>query len=268
MEAALTWTARAAAWATIVDTTELLVLRRYFGPGGIWDPELLAAERKVFSRGVQVILRLLLGHHGFLVLLCLRLLLALGLLFSGALPLAIPLLLGAVLTSLRFRGNYNGGSDSMMVVLWFGLSLAAALPAAYGGPAVGLGYIAAQAGLSYFVAGLVKAKVPGWWSGIELIRATQLPTYDVAPWARRLLGRPRVARLASLSMLALELLFPLTFLGGPVALAFLLLLAAFHGINAVVFGLNRFFWTWPATYPALYWAAGLWGRGGAGAGGQ
>lgn len=256
--AAVLWTARAAAVATIVDATELLVLRRLFAAGGIWDPGLLAEEWRVFSRPVQVVLHFFLAR-GFVALLVLRLGLALALLGSAYLPLALPLLGGAVLTSLRFRGSYNGGSDSMMVVLWFGLSLAAFWPELYGGPAIGLGYIAVQGGLSYFVAGLVKAKVPGWWTGLELIRATQLPTYDVAPWARRLFGRPRVARAAALSMLALELLFPLALLGRPVALGFLLLLGVFHGINAVVFGLNRFFWTWPATYPALYWAAGLLG---------
>lgn len=267
LEAALVWTARAAALATIVDTSELLVLRRFFSAGGVWDPELLTEEWRVFSRPVQVVLQFVLAR-GFVALLVLRLGLAVALVGSAYLPLALPLFVGAVLTSLRFRGSYNGGSDSMIVVVWLGLSLATLWPERYGGPAIGLGYIAAQAGLSYFVAGLVKAKVPGWWTGRELIRATQLPTYDVAPWARRLLGRPQVARLASLSMLGLELLFPLALMGRPVALAFLLLLAAFHGINAVVFGLNRFFWTWPATYPALYWAAGLWERGGAGAGGQ
>ncbi|MBK6687893.1 MAG: HTTM domain-containing protein [Deltaproteobacteria bacterium] len=255
LEAALLWTARAAAWAAIVDTTELLVLRRNFGPGGIWEPELLAEDWRAFSRPMQVILHFFLAR-GFVPLLVLRLGLALALLGSGYLPLALPLLFGAVLTSLRFRGSYNGGSDSMMVVLWFGLGLASIWPDRYGGPAIGLGYIAVQAGLSYFVAGLVKAKVPGWWSGLELIRATQLPTYDVAAWARRLLGRPVVARVAALSMLALELLFPTALLGRPVALVFLLLLGVFHAINAVVFGLNRFFWTWPATYPAIYWAAG------------
>lgn len=255
LEAAVLWTGRAAAWATIIDTTELLVLRRFWVAGGIWEPEVLAQEWRVFSRPVQVVLHFLLAP-GFVAVLGLRLALAATLLFTGYVPLALPLLVGAVLTSLRFRGSYNGGSDSMMVVLWLGLSLAALCPAAYGGPAIGLGYIAVQAGLSYFIAGLVKAKVPGWWSGRELIRATQLPTYDVAPWARRLLGRPRVARLASLSMLALELFFPLAFLGRSSVLVFLSLLGAFHLVNAVVFGLNRFWWTWPATYPALYYAAG------------
>jgi hypothetical protein len=123
LEAALLWTARAAAWAAVVDTTELLVLRRNFGPGGIWEPELLAEDWRAFSRPMQVILHFFLAR-GFVPLLVLRLGLALALLGSGYLPLALPLLLGAVLTSLRFRGSYNGGSDSMMVVLWFGLGLA------------------------------------------------------------------------------------------------------------------------------------------------
>ena len=50
-----------------------------------------------------------------------------------------------------------------------------------------------------------------------------------------------------------ELAFPLTVLSRPALLAGLAVAALFHGANACLFGLNRFFWIWLCAYPSLLW---------------
>ncbi len=77
-------------------------------------------------------------------------------------------------------------------------------------------------------------------------------------WAQATLARPWLARGAAWSMLAFELGAPLALVDRRLAIAIMIWGAGFHLVNAVVFGLNRFLWTWLAAYPALlYWA----GRG-------
>ncbi len=50
-----------------------------------------------------------------------------------------------------------------------------------------------------------------------------------------------------------ELLMPITFLNATSLAIALMVAASFHLANAWVFGLNRFLWSWLATYPALWW---------------
>ena len=59
-------------------------------------------------------------------------------------------------------------------------------------------------------------------------------------------------------MLAFECSAPIVLVDPTVCVAWLAIGAAFHLVNAVVFGLDRFLWTWLAAYPALlYWVSEL-----------
>ena len=42
----------------------------------------------------------------------------------------------------------------------------------------------------------------------------------------------------------------------PAMIAGLVVAGTFHLANACLFGLNRFFWTWLAVYPAILWLQG------------
>jgi hypothetical protein len=69
------------------------------------------------------------------------------------------------------------------------------------------------------------------------------------------LSRAAIAAIAGWLMLGFECGAPLALTGRTACLALLAFGAGFHVVNAVVFGLNRFLWTWLAAYPALlYWA--------------
>lgn len=168
-------------------------------------------------------------------------------------------LVGLALVSLvileRFQGPYNGGSDRMGLLALWCLVLTRLLPT----PALkelSFGYLGAQLMLSYFISGGVKIVNPDWRSGRALRDVFQFSAYPVAQNLRRLSERPRLLGVMSWAVMGFELAFPLTLLWKPALIVGLAVAATFHLANACLFGLNRFFWTWLATYPALLWLQG------------
>lgn len=165
-------------------------------------------------------------------------------------------LVGLALVSLmvlvRFQGPYNGGSDRMGLLALWCLTLTALMPA----PRLKelfFGYLGAQLMLSYVVSGWVKIVNPDWRSGVALRQVFQFSAYPVAESLRGWAARPRLLLVMSWAVMAFELAFPLTLLSRPALIAGLVVAASFHLANACLFGLNRFFWTWLAAYPAILW---------------
>lgn len=155
----------------------------------------------------------------------------------------------------RFQGPYNGGSDRMGLLALWCLVLTRLLPT----PALkelSFGYLGAQLMLSYFISGGVKIVNPDWRSGRALADVFQFSAYPVSQGLRRFAERPRLLRVMSWAVMGFELAFPLTLLWKPALVAGLAVAATFHLANAGLFGLNRFFWTWLSTYPAILWLQG------------
>jgi hypothetical protein len=71
-----------------------------------------------------------------------------------------------------------------------------------------------------------------------------------------LLRKPWLATLGSWSFILWECLAPLALLDARMAAAFCSVAALFHFLVFWFFGLNRFFWAWLATFPAIVWCAG------------
>ncbi len=155
----------------------------------------------------------------------------------------------------RFQGPYNGGSDRMGLLALWCLTLAHLLPSR---PLqeLAFGYLGAQLTLSYFISGGVKIVNPDWRSGRALADVFQFSAYPVAESLRGWADRPRVLRAMSWAVMLFELAFPLTLLWRPALVAGLVVAGTFHLANACLFGLNRFFWTWLAVYPAILWLQG------------
>ena len=152
----------------------------------------------------------------------------------------------------RFQGPYNGGSDRMGLLALWCLTLASLAPT----PAsreLAFGYLGAQLTLSYFISGAVKIVNPDWRSGRALADVFQFSAYPVSEGLRAWAGRPRVLLAMSWAVMLFELAFPLTLLWKPALIAGLVVAGTFHLANACLFGLNRFFWTWLAVYPAILW---------------
>lgn len=161
----------------------------------------------------------------------------------------------SVLILCRFEGPYNGGSDRMgLLALWCLTASRLAPTAAL--QELTFGYLGAQLTLSYFISGAVKIVNPDWRSGRALADVFRFSAYPVSEALRAWGGRPRVLLAMSWAVMGFELVFPLTLLWKPALIAGLAVAGTFHLANACLFGLNRFFWTWLAVYPAILWLQG------------
>lgn len=163
------------------------------------------------------------------------------------------LMITHLLICIRFRGSFNGGSDMMTFVV-----LTGTLIATTGAQKVGMIYIATHALYSYFKAGLAKAKHREWWNGqaipaflsrslfpdIQMMGA-QLRNYH---WLSKATGW--LTLFFEFSILGLLLLpkFAMMYMAGAIV---------FHLSIYFCFGLNRFFWIWISTWPAILYSLSL-----------
>jgi len=152
----------------------------------------------------------------------------------------------------RFQGPYNGGSDRMGLLALWCLALSRAAPNEAWRELL-FGYLGAQLTLSYFISGWVKVVNPEWRNGRALRDVFQFSAYPVSESLRGWAARPRLLFAMSWAVMLFELAFPFALLSRPTLVAALAVAGTFHFANACLFGLNRFFWTWLATYPALLW---------------
>ncbi|MDB4974383.1 MAG: hypothetical protein JWN48_2724 [Myxococcaceae bacterium] len=259
---ALLWTARLAALSVALQAAELLQVRAAFAEQGTFPWRVLRRDFAGASPVVRAVLDGLLSYRPFVALLWLQLAGALALPWlDGALVPGL-VLLSVLAVGVRFRGTYNGGSDSMTIVVLLALWLArlgASFGSTRGTQRACLGYIAAQLALSYLVAGVAKLRHDSWRDGRALMQLVRVRQYSVPAWLTDALSRPALARLAAWSVVGFELSFPLALaLAGTASQLLLALGLGFHLAIAVGLGLNRFFWAWLAAYPALlYWSQRL-----------
>jgi hypothetical protein len=191
-------------------------------------------------------------------MLVLRLILAL-MLMAGWLNLVGSLLLFLIALALlfRWRGAFNGGSDFMTLVGLSGLLLAH-LGQALGHGTLGwtaaLWYVTLQTITSYFVSGWVKLLRPEWRSGAALPVFLDSGVYGPLP-ADSLFRRPWLARTVSWVFTVWEGCFVLALLDQRLAVVFCASALVFHFLVYRYFGLNRFFWAWLASFPAVIWCS-------------
>lgn len=182
-----------------------------------------------------------------------RLLLSL-LLLMGFQPVLVEagLLIIACILLYRFQGPYNGGSDCMSILVLLCLFLSHIAPAPFW-QQLALGYLAFQLTFSYFQSGYIKIINADWRSGQALTDVFAITAYPVSEHARSWAKSPQLMFVMSWSVIVFELLFPLSLLNHYALIVALVIAAIFHLANACLFGLNRFFWIWPAAYPIILW---------------
>lgn len=182
-----------------------------------------------------------------------RLLLSL-LLLMGFQPVLVEaaLLIIACFLLYRFQGPYNGGSDCMSILVLLCLFLSHIAPTVFW-QQLALGYLAFQLTFSYFQSGYIKIINADWRSGQALTDVFVITAYPVSKHARRWAQSPQLMLLMSWLVIVFELLFPLSLLNQYALIVALAIAATFHLANACLFGLNRFFWIWPAAYPIILW---------------
>ncbi|MEQ5871300.1 HTTM domain-containing protein [Sagittula sp. NFXS13] len=164
----------------------------------------------------------------------------------------------------RYDGPFNGGSDKMSLLILACLSVAQAAPTVFWAE-MAFGYLGVQLVLSYVISGQVKLANPAWRRGDALRDVFHYSAYPVSEDLRRLADRRLVTFWGGWVVMGVEAAFPLFLLHPLALLAGLLLAAAFHLANAMLFGLHRFFWIWLCAYPSLIWLqgrlAGAWAAG-------
>ncbi|MBI1492053.1 HTTM domain-containing protein [Halocynthiibacter styelae] len=161
------------------------------------------------------------------------------------------LLLISILLLHHFQGPYNGGADKMGFLILTCLTLAHLTPPAWA--ELALAYLAAQLILSYFISGQIKIMNLEWRTGRALSDVFAYSAYPVSENLRALAHKPGLTFTASWAVMLFEVTFPLAFFHATALYLALTIAAFFHLSNACFFGLNRFFWTWLAAYPALIW---------------
>jgi hypothetical protein len=252
---AILWSERLACLAVFFQTIELLQVRKCFADSGVWSWSTL---RQDYPRFVQGVLSPVFSYRGFLVLLVLRAICAGILLASPEIAFASTLLIFVTASSLlvcwRWRGTYNGGSDFMTMVVLLALSVVLVLPQ---WTKIGLGYIAVQLGLSYFLPGIVKLKKKEWRSGSALLLLMKSGgNYEIPQAVKNWVARPNTAFVLAWGLIAFELSFPIAMINSLFCEVYLAVALLFHLVTFYVFGLNRFVWAWIAAFPALlYWSS-------------
>jgi len=166
--------------------------------------------------------------------------------------IVILLLVISLLILYRFDGPYNGGADRMRLLILFSINLYHLSPSLYW-KEIAFGYLAMQLILSYFISGWVKIINPQWRNGQALIDVFKFSAYPVSESLRKWSKFPKLLLFMSWSVILFELAFPLSMLSTISLIIALLFAVCFHLANAFLFGLNRFFWTWIAAYPAILW---------------
>lgn len=149
-----------------------------------------------------------------------------------------------------FAGPYNGGCDRMSLLILLCLTAAYAMPQYR---ELAFGYLGAQLTLSYFISGWVKVVNPAWRNGRALNDVFRFSAYPAGENIRGWAQHPRLLLAMGWAVMLFELAFPLSLATRPTLILALIIAATFHGANACLFGLNRFFWIWLCAYPSILW---------------
>ncbi len=246
------WTGRLISLAMIQQSLEFFQIKQCVSASGVWSWSGVKAEFSGFPRPIRHGLDWMLDYPGFLGVLSVSLVVSvLGLIHSH--PAFAWVLLGIhILTCLRWRGTFNGGSDFMMLILLIAASCAGFSPRV---SKIAIGYIAFQSISSYFIAGVEKMKKRRWWTGEALRRFIESSIYGMPGGVGFVLDRPVWVRALSWCVLFFEFSFPVVLMSPKVCIAYLTVAFCFHVANAYLLGLNRFVLCWCASYPAVYYVS-------------
>jgi hypothetical protein len=253
---AIRWISSLVGISLFIGSLEHLSILREYRLGGLYSWSVFSTQyTEPGSPALRPILGALFGYSGVRILLCCELASALWLLIPN-LPISFYLVpvMGALFIklALAYRSCYGSdGSDQMETVVLAGLlSTLCLFPSKLA--TLGIWFIAAQSTLAYCTSGVSKVFSRSWMSGEAAFKIFNTYTYGhrfVASFFRNfsVLSAP-----LCWMMVAYECLFPLC-LFLPLKLALWVLCAGFffHMFNAFVMGLNKFFWAFLSTYPAL-----------------
>ncbi|SFH37296.1 MULTISPECIES: hypothetical protein [Cryobacterium] len=240
---------------------QLLFSLKEFGLSGLfdWNSKQILARSHGGSRGWMV------GHSGSVWL---RVVVIARIVCSIALitPFQSNLLYAAYVTIillsslfLAYQIRYGkDGSNQISVIILAGLAFTFLIPTSSPFQAVGLYFIAAQALLAYFAAGISKISNAQWRQGSAMQSILNTATYGHSTAAAVIRRRPWLGGFVGWSVIGVEIIFPVALVAPPgVLVAFLFAGAMLHLGTAVLIGLDIFFWAFTATFPAIIFVHGV-----------
>jgi hypothetical protein len=244
---------RLVAVGILIGAAEQWSVREQFRPGGILGT---AAHRASPAR------RWADRHHTLGVLLVAQGATALVVVVAGVQTVwgwgSLCVLTAAFVGQRWYRRVGGDGADQMTSIVLVAAALGA--PAFPGDVrvALGAGFIAAQAILAYSTSGVAKLISPVWRDGTGLAGILSTIDHGTPALGQWLVRHPTLSKLASWGTIMFECAFILVLvLPPPLAAALLVAGLGFHAACAGLMGLNSFLWAFPATYPCLWFAAGL-----------
>lgn len=244
----------------LIQTLEFIRLQKFSDARSVWS---WSVQRKDVAHAplwIQKTLAWLFSERVHSLHLLFRVGAAASLFFGASLASSSLLFVSSLLILIRWRGAFNGGSDFMTMIVLTGL-LIAHIAQLFVGPALawkaGLWYITIHAITSYFISGTIKLLHREWRNGRVLTYFLDGGLYGPLA-ANSVLRRPGVAMLAAWSFIVWECLFPLALAGPAWATLWCCGAAVFHVLVFRFFGLNRFFWAWCASFPAIIYCSAQW----------
>ncbi len=149
------------------------------------------------------------------------------------------------------------GSDQLLTVILVPAASSMLIGSAFAHHAALL-FVAAQAVLSYGVAGVAKIAGPLWRKGEATYRIASTAGYGHPALAELLRRHPVLRKAADWFVIGFECAAPpMLFIGGEPLYVWLTLAATFHVMTALGMGLPIFPWAWLATYPSIVYASGI-----------
>ncbi len=245
---------RLAAVSTLIASLELLARPRVYEDANLMSWRVGQLRSRWLLRGpIGRVLAHLLAYRMFRALLVVRAVCSSGLILGavrgrGARAVRTTLAVSSFPVTLRSPYGWDG-ADQMSAITFLASAARSWLPEIE--PAVQR-FFAFQLCLSYFASGAAKANSVEWRSGRALTGIASTEMYGnkaLHEWLRR---NPSVTVAAARGVIAAECAFPLV-LVAPRRLRQLILTGGvlFHAAVAKTMGLNTFFWSFVALYPAL-----------------
>lgn len=235
---------------------EFLSLSTYLKENSVWAIDSRAPSSSKIKTIGQLTLRLFTKYPNIIALIAFRQTLLLSVLILSKPIIYLLIIISSLMILSRWRGNFNGGSDAMSNILIVGLFLGS-FGQGTSWEHIGLVYIAIHLCISYFKAGWVKILRPEWRNGTVLNLLFKSSPYSSPLSVFNFILYSPYSQWTCVFVLVFELSFPLALVRPDFCITYILFGFLFHGMILYSFGLNRFFWSWLATYPSLYYTSQL-----------
>jgi hypothetical protein len=242
--------------AIFLTALEYVMIIRQFAEDGIYSWKMIKLRTASSIRKLSS--DTLFSKPGVFAMMILRIVGSIYLFIDPISPVTAYILAVVVATSLllAIRNPIGGdGADQMSAIT----SIALLITFIFRDPkiaAVSLYFIAAQSIISYVIAGTAKMLSKKWRSGSAVFQIMNTESYGserIALYLHR--SSPMVSAILSWNVMLVEgLFFTVVILPYPYCLVFLAWGLFFHAYNAVIMGLNNFFWVFLSTYPAIIYA--------------